>query len=986
MLRVSRRLALLLLIAALAGAVVWAFSARDQNPPAAPPDLDAVLSAIQANDLAHARELLDALLEAQPDHPQALLYRGQVRREHKDLEGALRDWRRVPDDPPHFAGTARFLEGTGVLERGLARRAEELFLRAIELHPTYLQPRERLVDLYVVQMRRRELHEQLDAIAGMRPLSLREAAFRIAAPERATTPESGLSLMRSYVAGDSGDHHSRVALAAYLVESEQYADAAEVLEELLAERPDDSRAAGLLAEALVKSGRVEAAAAATSSFEPARESSSWLWRGLGQIAAARGDWPRAAECFARVVEAEPEDSASLYQLGRALQRLGETEQAQAILLRAKREDELQREALRLAWGDDQKRDLVVPILTHVADLLLTLERPVEAGQWYDRALAIEPANPAARDGSRLARRAAQRPGSSGALAARVDGAPAARVATSSETSPQTAARAERSEGPDAPLIQLRDMHDEAGIDFVYFNGESGFKYLVESTGGGVGVIDYDGDGWPDLYFPQGCRIPQSPGDTSRTDRLYRNRGDGTFTEVTGPAGTQEYRYGQGCTAGDYDNDGFADLVVANYGRNTFYRNNGDGTFTDITEEAGLIGEEMSSSLALADLDRDGFLDLYVANYTKAMKVCRNADGTYGTCNPSNFEGEPDRLFHNRADGTFEDVTTRSGAVGPDGKGLGIIVADFDEDGWPDVYVANDTTPNFLFRNRTAESGELRFVEEGLLSGTALSGDGRAQAGMGIACADLDGNGLLDLHVTNFYQETNTLYLNLGNGVFADETRSAGLATPTFPLLGFGTQAVDFDLDGWPDLFVANGHIDDFSARGEPWKMPPQLFRNEGAGRFSDVSEQSGSYFGGANLGRGVARVDWNRDALPDLVVVHQDRPVALLKNETAVAGRSVVVELRGVDSNRDAIGTRLRATCGGRTQVLEVCGGDGFFASNDRRQIIGLGPADQIDELQITWPSGRTDVLREVPAGSLIRLTEGAEPRAEFPHRPDERS
>ena len=408
----------------------------------------------------------------------------------------------------------------------------------------------------------------------------------------------------------------------------------------------------------------------------------------------------------------------------------------------------------------------------------------------------------------------------------------------------------------------------------------------------------------------------------------------------------------------------------NFGRNTFLLNNGDGSFTDITSQVGLTDEAMSSSAAFADLDRDGLLDLYVVNYLDSIKVCHSPDGTYSSCNPSNFKDEQDRLYYNRGDGTFEDITSESGIVVPDGKGLGIIIADLNEDGLPDVYVANDTTPNFLFRNLGAENG-IRFVEEGLLSGVALSGDGRAEAGMGVACADLDGNGALDLYVTNFYQETNTLYLNQGSGDFLDSTRLAGLAKPTHSQLGFGTQAVDLNLDGLPELFVANGHIDDFGFRGEPWKMSPQLFENIGEGKFTDVSSQSGNYFQQKKLGRGVARLDWNRDGRPDLIVVHQDSPVALLKNETSNVGNGVVIELHGVKSNRDAVGARLRVTAERRTQVIEVCGGDGFFCANERRQFVGIGNASHIDELEIIWPNGNRETHIQLPTHVKLVFIEG---------------
>jgi hypothetical protein len=458
--------------------------------------------------------------------------------------------------------------------------------------------------------------------------------------------------------------------------------------------------------------------------------------------------------------------------------------------------------------------------------------------------------------------------------------------------------------------------------------------------------------------------------------------------VTAAAGLGDTQYSQGCAAGDFDNDGFIDLAVANFGPNVLYHNNGDGTFSDVTAASGLSGEKWHSSLAFADLDRDGCLDLYVVTYVRdPYRVCRPAPDRIITCSPLNFEAEQDRLYHSKGDGTFEDLSAESGILAPDGKGLGIVVADLDNDGWPDIYIANDGTPNFLFKNETTAPGApLRFEERGLVSGVAVSGAGASQAGMGIACADLDGDGLLDLYVTNFYDESGIFYHNQGEMLFADETSAARLLEPTRKFLGFGTQPLDFDLDGRPDLFIANGHIDDFGFRGEPWKMRPQLFFNLGAARFAEACGQIGQYFEGEYLGRGVARLDWNRDGRPDLAIVHQDRPAALLANETLETGSRVVLDLHGVHSNRDAIGARIALTVGGVTRTHEIVGGDGFFASNERRVIIGVGrmanPAalethhelSRVESLEIRWPSGRVDRWSDLPLDARLILVESRAP------------
>ncbi|QDT97367.1 FG-GAP-like repeat-containing protein [Gimesia aquarii] len=958
---------LLLPVAALAFFIAW-WKAGSENVNVEQ-QFREVQIAIERNDIEEALDLLDNILERSPNHSQALLYRGQLRRDAGNLAGASSDWKSVPDHPPMTGGVARYLEATILLEKGKARLAEQKLLRAVELHPSYPQPNRRLLELYIVQGRRDDVHQQLTRIAQSRALAIDELVFRFVAPERATVPAAGSELMRSYIAADPEDQDSKLALVRYLLEEEKYSEADDILQPLIVADPQDERAVGLLVEILLKQGKTQHAGEILSKYYR-RKPSPEFSKSVGYNAAEVEDWATAAKHYLYVAQERPEDTGSLYRLGQVLQRLECDVEAQQCLRQAKLMDRLQRQALRLVWGSRDKVDLMVPIALEVGDLLAQLGRRTEALLWYEQILAVRPGYEPALAGLRKITENPEHPETQPYRSERLLSKISKLELTnflSDEASLTVSPLTDRSTS-----IRLSDVHAEAGVDY-QFIGRSKFKYPPESTSGGVGVLDYDQDGWPDLYFPQGCRLPYNPDDFTYLDRLYRNRGDGTFEDVTERVGLRENRYGQGITAGDYNSDGFPDLVVVNFGRNTFLLNNGDGSFTDITNQVGLTDEVMSSSAAFADLDRDGLLDLYVVNYLDSIKICHSPDGTYSSCNPSNFEGEQDRLYHNRGDGTFEDITSESGIVVPDGKGLGIIIADLNEDGLPDVYVANDTTPNFLFRNLGAEDG-IRFVEEGLLSGVALSGDGRSEAGMGVACADLDGNGALDLYVTNFYQETNTLYLNQGSGDFLDSTRLAGLAKPTHSQLGFGTQAVDLNLDGLPELFVANGHIDDFGFRGEPWKMHPQLFENVGEGKFTDVSSQSGNYFQQKYLGRGVARLDWNRDGRPDLFVVHQDSPVALLKNETSNVGNGVVIELHGVKSNRDAVGARLRVTADGLTQVLEVCGGDGFFCVNERRQFVGVGNASHIDELEIIWPNGNRETHTQLPTHAKLVFIEGKSP------------
>jgi tetratricopeptide (TPR) repeat protein len=939
------------------------------------------ITAASRHDAKTAISFFDAVLAREPEHTQALLLRGQMARESGHPDQAAEFWRRVPDVPAADGSKARYLEGTLFIERFHSRQAERALLRAFELNPQYVasvRENDLLVGLYVLQQRGDDIRRRLQELRKVRKWSLDELVLYAIADDQIENAEQSIPALQKFVAGDPDDLFSLVALAKCLAFADRYDEAFELLRAEILKRPGETRLPGLLAELYLRRADLAAAAEVLKPAPPGSAADATLWRSHGLYAAAVQDWDRARICLQRAVSIDPNDLSCVYKLGLALRATGRQGEADRWLEQGKRLEQFQSKVLLLVHRGRRPPRELVPIAIDIARLLSELERPVEALPWVEQSLEWRPQDAAARAlRATLLETVRSRP-------------PVAGESLQHETDETVAAvwnwggdskwrQAPRPAGASAAAsgqsrIVLRDCHAAAGVKFEYFNGAAGSKYLLETLGGGVAVLDYDGDGWPDLYFTQGTHIPPDPDDRSWQDRLFRNRGDGTFDDVTLAAGLGDNRYSQGCAAGDIDNDGDIDLVVANWGENSLYLNNGDGTFVEASRAAGLRGKHWSSSLALADFDRDGNLDLYVVNYMlEPLKTCRTSEGRIATCHPGNYAGEQDVLYHNLGNGRFADVSESAGILAPFGKGLGVLVADLDDDGWPDIYVANDGTPNFLFRNTggTAPAAGLHFVEQGMTSGAAVSGDGMPQGSMGIAGGDLNGDGLLDLYVTNFYFEASALYFNLGNLTFTDAVRSAKLYDATRPMVGFGTQAVDFDLDGRLDLFAANGHIDDFGYRGEPWKMSPQLFRNLGEGRFADVSREGGAFFHGQYLGRGVARVDWDRDGKPDLVVGHLDRPAALLHNETESAGNSLSIELHGTAANRDALGARIRATVAGVTQVHEICGGDGYFASNERRQTIGLGTATRVELLEIIWPGGRIQRWTDVPAGGLLSIVEG---------------
>ncbi|RPH77035.1 MAG: CRTAC1 family protein, partial [Planctomycetaceae bacterium] len=500
-----------------------------------------------------------------------------------------------------------------------------------------------------------------------------------------------------------------------------------------------------------------------------------------------------------------------------------------------------------------------------------------------------------------------------------------------------------------------DVREALGIDHVYQNGDTGRLLMVESIGGGGGWLDYDGDQRWDIYLGQGGDPVRSGMPDQPSDRLVRQLPDGRFEDVTAAAGIVETRYGQGVAVGDFDDDGFDDVYVTNVGRNTLWRNQGDGTFLDVTMAAGVGDERWSSSAAWGDLDGDGDLDLYVANYcdfdVHNPRDC-SKDGKPHICHPLDVPPVPDECYMNQGDGTFTAEATTRGLRGEGGRALGVVIADLDNDGDSDVYVANDMTANFLFVN----DGKGQFRESGILLGCAVDRNGAPQASMGVACGDYDGNGFLDLYCTHFQFDYNTLYQNLGPSGMRDITGLVGLVAPTMPLLAFGTVMHDFDRNGRQELFVVNGHVERTQVRGTTvFEMEPQLFAYDGK-RFHDCSKMAGDYFREKRLGRAVASCDFDDDGDLDLLVVNQNAQVALLRNDSA-GQHGIAFRFRGRTSNRRGVGTRVTSGVDGRRRMQEWCGGTSYAAPHQPDLIFGLGEITSNVRAMVRWPSGREQTL-----------------------------
>jgi hypothetical protein len=530
------------------------------------------------------------------------------------------------------------------------------------------------------------------------------------------------------------------------------------------------------------------------------------------------------------------------------------------------------------------------------------------------------------------------------------------------------------ESAQALPFHLIDVTAAAGIQFQHNSGAYGSKLLPETLGSGCAFLDYDADGWQDILLINGMDWPGHKRQRS-TLRLYKNNRSGSFTDVTRKAGLDTEMYGMGVAVGDYNNDGFADILVTCVGQNRLFRNTGKGTFVDATPASGLQGREGFSTSALwFDYDRDGLLDLFVCNYVRwspEHDVFCSLDGKHKSfCTPEAYRGDTCWLFHNRGDGTFEDVTATSGIFDSSSKSLGVAMLDFDQDGWPDLFVANDTQPNKLYRN--LRNG--KFKDVAVEAGLAFSSEGKARAGMGVDVADFENSGQPGIAITNFDNEMIGLYHSVRAGTYDDISIAAGVGLPSKTTLGFGCVFFDADLDGRLDLAVVNGHIEETvrNIRGNiGYAQPPQLFLNSGGGKFRDVAGLVGEGFAQPKVGRGLAYGDFDRDGNLDLLLTTNNGPAYLYRNENTGGNRSIRFRLTGTKSNRDAIGAIVRIFYEGQSQTRSVKGGSSYLSQSELPVTFGVGKRNKIERLQIEWPSGAREEYKDLSAGKAYQCIEG---------------
>jgi enediyne biosynthesis protein E4 len=947
-------LVIALVLVALACGAAWAWEARRLRSM-----LEQAKRDVAEGRLGRTRSELTALAARWSANGEVAYQLGLCEAARGRTEAALAAWEQVPAGSP-FAGWAAAQRAKAELSRGRLVTAEALLTKSLELPGSHRdEARWGLVLLLREEGRFDEARRVY--VEGVNPAC--DPAATLAELYRLDHDPFPIEGVRQAMesAGRQAPDDDRVWLArAHLaLRLGQLADAGRWLSACLERRPADDSVWRARLDWAMASGKPDLVRHCLQHVPAGPDSDTLPWTVRAWFAQEQND--RAAELAAwqRLHELDPGDLKALDRLAELAAAAGESDRATEYRRRRQKLDEIDKAYVYLLTGDNP-----VSHAAELARLARDLGRDVDVAVWSR--LAAAPAPDRARSAS------APLPW------VRAHSSPRQTLAELmpdlvSAPDSSVMARASTERLPAGPVPRFLDDAAAAGLRFVHENGCDSARLIPPaSASGGVGLLDVDGDGWLDVYVVQGGPFPTGPASPRDGDRLFRNRAGGAFEDVTEHSGIAAAvrGYGHGVAVADFDNDGRPDIFLTRWHSYALLRNQGDGRFDDVTEQAGLAGDrDWPTSAAFADLDNDGDLDLYVCHYLSwnvhDHPVCIDpANPSKYNCNPRDFPALPDHVFRNDA-GRFVDVTARAGVVDRDGRGLGVVAADLDDDGRIDLYVANDTTANYLFHNL----GDFRFHECGLDAGAAASASGSFQAGMGVACGDLDGDGRLDLAVTNYYNESTSFFSNLGRGDFHERSAAIGLALPSRYLLGWGIAFADLDNDGRLDVLTANGHI--YDGRPQiPFTMSVQLLLGGRDGTLTDVSRRAGPPFLSPHLGRGLAAGDLDNDGRVDALVVCQNEPLVYLHNQTP-GGRFVTLRLEGTTSNRDAVGARVALQAGGKTQVAERTGGGSFQSASDPRLHFGLGDAQRVDAIEVRWPSGRADRYRDLAADSAYLLREG---------------
>ncbi len=951
-----------------------------------------------AKDLIVARRYARAALAQDRESAAAWRLLGQIETDEGHPDEAIEAFEAASRQTGIDAVAAALHGGRISLQAGHALRAERLWRRVLELDSTQADASSELAYLLGVEGRGWEMQSPLLIVVRAGRPTVHHLVL-MAASEPVV---KDADLVRRCLTRVPSDLNVRTGEARTDLFEGRTAQALSVLREICRSSMAIAEAKARLGWALLELHPDEFSdwQQSLETF-PQREHPE-IWAVQGTWAVRNKDLPQAARCFARAVQLDPDHRMANYQLGSVLSQLDRSPEAQPFLDRAAKLQQLALLADRIYAHPRETFQL-----RQATELTAALGRPHEAWGWCHAALQINPhlewANKNAEKLQPWLTSTAPR-----VIPEALPVIPPDLIEAMVPRGPiQSTGPLDKQQASEFAAPRFEDVAGSIGLDFIYDAGSRNRQDgvdLIEFTGGGVAAFDYDRDDLCDLYFTQGRAIPLTKVTAAPPDRLFRQSIDGGAADVTVPAGLGDVDYSQGCTVGDFDQDGFPDLYVCNVGPNRLYRNNGDGTFDDVTQHAGISGNAWTVSALFADLNGDGLPELFDVNYLDIdphdIPHCpRGSEDTH--CAPTARPPAPDRLWLNRGDGGFVDISQQAGLTGEreTGRGLGIVAADLNGDARLDLFIANDAEPNFLYVNRlppntqpspnapaigrngnqtdespaTSTFPALRLEELGVVMGVGYDRDGLAQACMGVALGDADQNGLLDIFVTNYADQSNTLFRQVEPGLFQDATREAGLREPSFALLGFGTQFLDADLDGRLDLILTNGHVYDMTYAGKLYAMRPQFFRNAGHGRFVEsFRETAGDFFGISQVGRGLARLDWNRDGLSDIAISHIGTPAALLLNRTQRTGNHLSLTFAGTVSERDAIGTVVRVfTADGLHSTHHLTAGDGYQARNEPRLIVGLGSKTDGIRLELQWPSGRRQMFDSLTVNRRYHLIEG---------------
>lgn len=931
-----------------------------------------------------ANQTLKTLLNAPPENQDDLLKLALFTRELGQPAEAIKLFEKLAKIEDASAFGQCMMADTYAYDLGQAADAEITFRKVLDDAPRDGMANEGLGHLLQVQGR---VHESVPfLIQAIR--NGRISARNLIVLGWTQVPAENPDALKRFLKHNPRDAHALLGFAIIDSYHNRIDSALKRIQNSVELNPQNLEAQALLGELLLKTQQHEKFQSWFSALPEDAQNHPDILLVLGNWAESVGDSKAAGRAYLKSLKQNPDDQNAAFRLGNILVKLGQTDAAKKYLERASK---LEAYSLLLGKVHDNGIEDNPQWIAEGMIQCKNLGRLDEAVGWCHLALMMSPRNQELMAfltslKKKLPRQIVSRTRSNPFLSE--DLFPEIAL-----PNPATGGKQIELTGPSNPSdlsaigIQFEDRADDVGIQFQYFNAANsthpGFR-MYESMGGGGAAIDFDVDGFPDLYFTNGSNWPPG-GDREHRDVLYQSFDGSRYSDVTDKAGILATQFGQGVASGDINGDGLPDLYIANIGRNQLWLNNGDGTFSNVTDEYGLNDAQWTASAAMADINGDGLAEIYDVNYLKGNDLftrdCQDF-GRSNNCRPALFEPAQDQLYFNTGAAPLKNVTQSSGIVVPDGNGLGIIIAQLDDQTGNDVFVANDFVPNFYFSNSTNAVGETPvFVEQARLAGLAYDRDGRYQACMGVAFGDADNNGLPDFFVTNFSDESNTLYSQIEVGFYEDETRNAKLRDGSFNYVGFGTQFIDADLDSRPDLIITNGGLSPTAMRDtKQLELPSQFFWNR-SGEFVELASDSlGPFFSKRVLGRGLFYVDWNRDGLDDVGISFLDHPVTLLTNTTRTENHFLSVRLVGTTSERIPHGTRVRVQIGDQNITRQLSAGDGYMASNSKELIFGLGSASKCDQIQVTWPNGDKQIFSEVDADQRILLIEGRENPLQLKH------